>query len=239
MKYVSLSGGADSVAVALLLWERGEDFELLFSDTGAEFEETIFTVTKTADYIGKKLNVVSGGTFYQWLVHFGYLIPAPMCRWCTRLLKQQPMDKYIEKDDVNFWGIRADEPRRQTPRKKKYQVELPLVEAGYGKKEVKQLCKKHGLLNPIYITGGGRTNTSCFCCFFQRKADWKWLLKNKPLYFQLAEQWENMSINEAIKKGENPWGIHQNYTLEQFRKADEKQLKLFPEIIEKPCLICQ
>ncbi len=34
MNYVAVSGGADSTALALLLWERGEDFEMVFSDTG-------------------------------------------------------------------------------------------------------------------------------------------------------------------------------------------------------------
>jgi len=31
MKYVCVSGGADSTAMALLLWERGEEFEVTYS----------------------------------------------------------------------------------------------------------------------------------------------------------------------------------------------------------------
>jgi 3'-phosphoadenosine 5'-phosphosulfate sulfotransferase (PAPS reductase)/FAD synthetase len=38
--YVSLSGGADSTALAILLKERGEEFEMVFADTGAELPET-------------------------------------------------------------------------------------------------------------------------------------------------------------------------------------------------------
>lgn len=35
-RLIAVSGGCDSIAMALLAHERGEDFDLLFADTGAE-----------------------------------------------------------------------------------------------------------------------------------------------------------------------------------------------------------
>ncbi len=48
MKYVAVSGGADSTALALLMHERGEEFEMVFADTGAELPETYYTLARLA-----------------------------------------------------------------------------------------------------------------------------------------------------------------------------------------------
>ncbi|RJQ53384.1 MAG: hypothetical protein C4521_07575 [Actinobacteria bacterium] len=94
--YVAFSGGADSTAMAIYLHEQGQDFELVFADTGAELPETYYMVTKVARVLGRKLTVVSNGTFYQWLTHFGFMLPSALQRWCTRLLKQVPQDAHFK-----------------------------------------------------------------------------------------------------------------------------------------------
>mgnify|MGYP001179122256 FL=1 len=237
MKYVCVSGGADSTAMALLLWERGEDFEMVFSDTGAELPEVYWLLPRLAQYMGKKLTVVSNGSFFMHLHEYGYRLPGPRMRWCTRLLKQVPQDRYFQSigaEEVCV-GIRADEPNRlhtnDKPRYGTLQFLYPLAEAGYGKKEVKELCKKHGLLNPVYEW---RSNVSCFCCFFQKVRDWIGLLKHYPSLFAIAEEWERQSIL-TTEKG---YTWRKGYTLEAMRKADEQQLKLWPEPEGEPCLIC-
>jgi 3'-phosphoadenosine 5'-phosphosulfate sulfotransferase (PAPS reductase)/FAD synthetase len=73
-KQVCVSGGSDSTALALLLWERGEDFEMAFADTGAELPEVYWLLPRLAQYVGKKLTVVSGGSFFQLLVQYGYML---------------------------------------------------------------------------------------------------------------------------------------------------------------------
>jgi len=139
-------------------------------------------------------------------------------------------------------GIRADEPRRLHTSKKPYCGEqrfvYPLAEAGMNKKDVKALCAKHDLLNPVYEW---RTNVSCFCCFFQRLTDWRGLLRHHPSLFAVAEEWERQS-QEMSSNGFN-WRSDK-WTLEKIRQREQCQGKLdlswpdVQEVDEEPCLIC-
>lgn len=118
--YVAFSGGADSTAMAILLHERSLDYELVFSDTGAEFPETVYMVTRVAKMLGKPLNVVSNGTFFAHLAQHGYLLPAPFMRYCTRLCKQVGQQRFFEgalaaNGEISVGvGIRADEAHRMS-----------------------------------------------------------------------------------------------------------------------------
>lgn len=239
MKYICVSGGADSTAMALLLWERGEDFEMVFSDTGAELPEVYWLLPRLAQYTGKKLTVVSNGSFFQHLNEYGFKLPGPRKRWCTRILKEAPQDRYFEaiKAEQVAIGIRADEPNRlnRKPRYGNQEFIYPCADAGMGKKDVIALCRKHDMLNPVYEW---RSNVSCFCCFFQRVSDWRGLMKNHPSLYAIAEEWEK----QAQKADPNnlTWGYtwRKGCTLEAMRKADEQQLRLWPEPEGEPCLIC-
>lgn len=233
MHYVSFSGGTDSTATALLLIDQGVDFELIFADTGAELPETQWFIPRFARQIGKPLRVLSGGTFFQHLANYGFLLPAPRLRWCTRLLKEAPMDRFYTAEDTVYVGIRGDESHRaHNKTKKKSKTLYPLVQAGMGKDDVLKLCEKHGALNPIYKW---RSNCSCFCCFFQRNMDWKGLWNNHPDLFSLAEEWEELSILTTEKR----YTWRRGKRLRRLRESEENQLKLWPEEEESPCLICQ
>jgi 3'-phosphoadenosine 5'-phosphosulfate sulfotransferase (PAPS reductase)/FAD synthetase len=236
VKQVCVSGGADSTALALLLWERCEDFEMVFADTGAELPEVYWLLPRLAQYVGKRLTVVSNGSFFMWLNNQGWYLPGPRVRWCTRLLKQVPQDNYfkaIEAEEVCL-GIRADEPQRANldtrPRCGNHYFVYPLVDAGMDKKDVKALCNKHGLLNPVYQW---RSNVSCFCCFFQRGRDWRGLMLNHPTLYEIANEWEKAA------SGDCKYTWRKGHTLEAMRHFSDTQLSLWPEPEGEPCLICR
>lgn len=221
MKYVSLSGGADSTALAIYLHERGEEFELVFADTGAELPETYWIIPRIARALEVKLNVVSRSTFFQRLIARGYLLPSWRVRWCTKELKLVPLKSY---SDMAV-GICADEDH-QMPK-----ANRPLVDAGITKVEARRLCVKYDLLNPCYTW---RTSCSCFCCPFQHKQDWRNLWREHPDLYRIAECWEEMSMEVSPTK----FTWNQNFTLMQLREADEAQMSLWPEQREEACIIC-
>ena len=216
---VDVSGGCDSTAVCLLYKERGIDFEMLFADTGAEFPENYWFLPRLAKYVGKKLIVVNNGSMFYWLVKQGYFLPSWRARWCTKILKTIPLRKYYEeKNNIHAIGIRADEQHRirdKSKWSKNEEILYPLVEAGIDRIEVKKICEKHDMLNPLY---SWRTNVSCFCCPMQRLDDWRGLYKNYPELFTIAEQWEEMSKEQS--KSSFGWRSDK-WTLEKIRKNVE------------------
>lgn len=239
MKYVAVSGGADSTAVALLLHERREDFEMVFSDTGVELPEVYWLLPRLANYTGKRLHVTSNGGMFQWLMQLNYFLPGPRVRWCTKNLKMVPQRSFFTNElnntEIVHVGIRADEPKRLVNKEKeKYAKSYPLADAGYGKKEVMEICQKHDLLNPVY---DWRTNVSCYCCFFQRIRDWRGLWKNHPTLFKIAEEWEEQS---RLVSQHTRYGWCERHRLSDIRLASETAISLWPdeEPDSPPCTIC-
>ena len=228
--YVNVSGGADSTACAILLKERGVEFEAVFADTGAELPETYWTLGRLQEWLGEKITVVTNRSFFAFLMQYRFFLPSVRRRWCTRSLKIHPLNLYQGEDSPVVIGIRADETHRINNEKYPNQ-QHPLADAGMGKKDVLALCKSRDLLNPCYEW---RTHSSCFCCPFQRKADWMGLMKTHPDLYMLAEEWEKMSMKRS-----NGYSWRKGHTLEAMRKADAEQLKMFPECEDEPCVICE
>ena len=224
-EYVSISGGADSTALALYMHDQGHQFELVFADTGAELPETYWCVSAVAQHIKHSLVVVSGGTFFQRLAVRKYYLPAARRRWCTAELKIRPLE-YLE--GLHHIGICAGEEHRMP------EVSRPLVKAGISRQDARKMAKKKGLLNPIYQW---RSHTSCFCCPFQRIADWRGLLIQHPDLYRLAEQWETIARAVGREMEVPPVTWIDNHTLTGLREAEEHQLKFWPEP-EEPCAIC-
>jgi tRNA(Ile)-lysidine synthase TilS/MesJ len=223
--YVSFSGGADSTALAIYLKDQGHEIELVMADTGAELPETLFHVPQVAKALGCELTVLSHGTFFAQLVNWGFHLPSMHRRWCTRVLKMNPLNQYAEGKELAV-GICADEDHRVPD------ANRPLVDAGITSAEAKLMCEKHGLLNPCYKW---RSSCSCFCCPFQRKWDWRRLATEHPTLFALADEWEQMSIATTKSK----FGWNQGWTLNDMRMASEDQMELFEEPRETACAICR
>jgi hypothetical protein len=245
VRFVSMSTGQHSVALAIYLHLQGEDFEMVMADTGAELPESYWMAPRIARELDKKLHIVSAGTFWQHLSNQGYLLPSYQRRWCTRVLKQEPLRRFYaartaqlgmwSKDAIVSVGICADEADRMQPSATMnpgYPYDRPLIEAGIDKAEAHRICERRGLLNPCYQW---RSSCSCFCCPMQRKSDWLGLLVHHPELYALSEQWEAES--NATTDGGYTWV--KNRTLGQLREASAEELAAIEESPEEACAICQ
>jgi 3'-phosphoadenosine 5'-phosphosulfate sulfotransferase (PAPS reductase)/FAD synthetase len=110
---LSLSGGKDSAALAVYMRDEVPEMEYIFHDTDKELPETYEYLHRLEAILGKPITkTTSDRSFDNWLKIYGNMIPSNHRRWCTRMLKLKPFERYIGEDHVlNYIGLRADEDR--------------------------------------------------------------------------------------------------------------------------------
>ena len=110
---LSLSGGKDSAALAIYMRDRVPRMEYVFSDTRKELPETYEFLERIEDFLGKRVNRLNAELgFDHWYQVYGEMIPSNHRRWCTKMLKLKPFEKFVGDDPVlNYVGLRADENR--------------------------------------------------------------------------------------------------------------------------------
>jgi 3'-phosphoadenosine 5'-phosphosulfate sulfotransferase (PAPS reductase)/FAD synthetase len=188
-----MSGGKDSTALAVYMRDRVARMEYVFCDTDKELNETYQYLTKIEYALGIKITRLKDDRgFDHWLTVYGGYLPSSNMRWCTKVLKIKPFEKYVGNDDVMMYvGIRADEDRAAyQSTKPNIKTILPFKEAGYTINDVHRVLSESGIGLPDYYDW--RTRSGCYFCFFQRRAEWVGLLEKHPKLFELAKQYEKI-----------------------------------------------
>ena len=117
---LGISGGKDSAALAIYVKSKYPNIDLEFysCDTGKELEETYQLIRNLEVYLGIKINLLQGAEnssedpFDHFLKMYGGYLPSSTARWCTKKLKLEPFEKYVQDDPViSYVGIRGDEER--------------------------------------------------------------------------------------------------------------------------------
>jgi hypothetical protein len=117
---LGISGGKDSAALAIYMKSRYPDLDIEYytSDTGKELDETYQLIENLEVYLGKKiirLQAADGSNetpFDHFLKMYGGFLPSSNSRWCTKVLKLAPFEKFVADDPViSYVGIRGDEDR--------------------------------------------------------------------------------------------------------------------------------
>lgn len=192
---LSLSGGKDSTALAIYMRDRVPDMEYVFCDTGEELKETYEYLDQIEAYLGKKITRLNDRAgFEHWLKVFGGYLPGPRMRWCTKMLKLKPFEKYIGDDPViGYVGIRADEERKgYINGKDNIKTVYPFKDDGIDYDGVMNILQDSGIGMPPYMNWG-RTHSGCYFCFFQKKIEWVRLLETYPADFNKAQNFEKIS----------------------------------------------
>ena len=198
---LGLSGGKDSAALAIYLKDQGRDdgIEYFFCDTGAELPEVYEYLDRLEDYLAKPIERLSSGRdFDHHLKRFNNFLPAPHARWCTRVMKLEPLEAFIGDDPcVSYIGIRADEQRGgYISHKPNIKASYPFIEDGIVKTDVFRILEDSVGVPEYYKW---RSRSGCYFCFFQRQDEWIGLADNHPDLFERAKTYEKLDPRSGTR----------------------------------------
>jgi len=221
--FVSVSGGLDSTALAILC-SSDRKWKYIFADTGDEFPQVYEHLDKMEAALDIEIiRVKNKQTLGEYEVESKFF-PSPRARFCTRIFKIQPIEQYLKqyKPFELAIGIRADEDR--VGNIANYAI-YPLREYGIKKCDVVTLCQSEGLIPqyPWYMSRGG-----CYSCFFKSKNELLGLAKYEPELFKTLIEREE-SVQDNRKKYYSMFEHLHRIPLRQFKKiADEQeQIEMF------------
>ena len=238
---LGLSGGKDSTALAIYMRDRVPEMEYFFCDTGAELPETYEYLAKLEVYLGKKIVRLSADrTFDHWLKVYRGTLPSPQMRWCTKVLKIEPLEKWIGNDKaISYVGLRADEASRKgyMSTKKNMMSVFPFIDDGLELRDVEDLLAEAGLGKPSYYEW--RSRSGCYFCFYQRKQEWISLSEKHPDLFENAIHYERkLDHKETASKNPYTWSHGESLTELLNRKheikryEEKKESHLLVDILE-------
>ena len=191
---LGLSGGKDSAALAIYLKDQGRDdrIEYFFCDTGAELREVYEFLDRLEDHLGRPIERLSSGRdFDHHLKRFNGFLPAPHARWCTRVMKLEPLEAFVGDDPcVSYIGIRADENRGgYISHKPNIRAAYPFIDDGIVKSDVLRILEDSVGIPEYYKW---RSRSGCYFCFFQRRDEWIGLSEHHPDLFERAKEYERV-----------------------------------------------
>lgn len=247
---LGLSGGKDSAALAIYLKDQGRDerIEYFFCDTGAELREVYDYLDRMEDYLDKPIERLSSGRdFDHHLKRFNGFLPAPHARWCTRVMKLEPLEAFVGDDPcVSYIGIRADEQRQgYISHKPNIKAVYPFIEDDIVRGDVFRILEESVGIPEYYKW---RSRSGCYFCFFQRKEEWIGLAENHPDLFERAKQYEKidpdgksftwvqgMPLDEVLTRDDN---LRTSNRTESTSPRTSWQQRVALEEERSGCLIC-
>jgi len=147
-----------------------------------------------------------------------YGFPMVTGAWCNNMLKTAPM-KSIERSNVIYIGIAADEPNRfhnLTDRKRS-----PLVEHDITEAEARKICEELDLLSPIYTQS---TRGGCWFCHYQPINQLRLLRKQYPEYWELMLKWDKDSPVPFRTDGKTVHHFEERFRQEDMQLSFEFQM---------------
>lgn len=200
----SISGGRDSAAMSLHLFELGIVHDRVFMDTGWEHPATYEYIRGPLTAKLGPIAEIRAQVDFLGLVRQKGLFPSRVMRFCTTELKVKPIQRYLAErsateDIVNAVGIRRAESKARSQMSEwewsegfDCEVWRPLVK--WSRDDVDAIHERHGLApNPLY--GMGASRVGCWPCIHARKSEIALVAKHDPERIDLIESVER-ELNE-------------------------------------------
>lgn len=167
-------------------------YEYVCTPTGDEPDEMFAHWRMLGEILGSPIRPVTGRHSLDGLIQIQQALPNWRMRWCTRMLKIEPFERYV----INaapctvYVGIRADEMDREgvdynTSTGGLVTHDFPLRRWGWGLGCVLDYLKQWGIEIP--------ERTDCESCFFQTLYEWYVLWSRRPEKYAKYEGWEAMT----------------------------------------------
>ncbi len=218
---VAFSGGKDSLVTLDLVAQSDVSYEIIFSDTGLEYAETIENIELIGHIYQRKVHTEKNDrwSFWERFDHFGP--PSRNSRWCCKSAKLAPINELLsklypeEREVLSFIGRRRYESYGRSKEKRVSQnpwipqqvTASPISE--WNAFEVFLYIQKHKLsklLNPLYEKGFVRVG--CWLCPASSMSDFHIMKHSHPLLLSKL----NKKLVEYQKKYHLPkeyitWGL--------------------------------
>lgn len=236
---IGVSGGADSSALAILMHRifPEAEFQYLFTDTQAEVQGTNEALARIEAYTGRTIEwVAQKDGLWGLIENFGNYLPSGGSRYCTRILKTEPTEDWLETlrgdRDIkihNYAGLRADEQSRSGLDSSMpwLVTHLPLRDLGLNREHVFAILDETVGVPSFYRF---RSRSGCGSCFFSRSSEMLATLENAPEDFRKAESVECLSETDQQRyaiAGNDLSGQRMAYPIPSF--VDIRTAPDFPE----------
>lgn len=115
--------------------------------------------------------------------------PQTIGQWCQKL-KLNAMEQIASREDIQYLGIAADEPKRIRKHIGRNNVLLPLYEIGWHEDYCGLWSQYNNLLSPAYTDS---FRSGCWFCHNQGVHQLRHLRRNYPEYWALLLKWDQDS----------------------------------------------
>lgn len=204
---VGISGGKDSVCLALALQEREpRPYTYVYTPTGNELPEMVLHMRRVEKLLGKPILGLTNGTLKS-IIDDQQMIPNYRARFCTRILKLVPAGRFYEKYSpvVAYIGLRDDEDEREGTRpggdsasiESDVRQDFPFQRWGWDLEKVWAHLNDKGITIP--------ERTDCAWCPYQRLGEWYNLWKDHPEIYAEGEAIEDKYGHTFRSDGRDTW----------------------------------
>lgn len=227
---VALSGGLSSAWVALWAKEKIENPIFYFNDTKWEHEDLYRFLNDIETVLGVALKRDDDGRTPEEVFYDQSMLANNRVPLCSRVLKAERLQKYVEPGDVVFFGIGTDEAHRALRIKPIYEklgvyTRFPLIEENVTREQVKEKIAEVGIKEPE-LYGMGFTHNNCSGgCVRSGKKQWAHLLRTLPEVY--AER-ERVEREVGLYLGKKVSYL-KDLTLSELRQLVKNQGELFDD----------